>query len=332
MKIKAVVTTELGGPEVLKLQDVELQWPGGAHDVLVELHAAALNPADGFFRQLGGYVSGDQPFVLGHDGMGIVKDVGSAVTLVKTGDRVCFCNGGIGGTMGTYAEAAVVPEWQLARVPDAIDDLTAAAVPLVSITCWESLYVRAAVKAGEYVLIHGGAGGTGHVAVQLAALRGARVAATVSSAEKARIAMELGVECAINYRETDFASAALDWSGGINVAFDNAGPEVMQQTFRAMAPYGRVVTLMGTPADDADLNAYNLNLTLHNVMMLTPMWKGLEERLRQQAAIVRQALALVADGRLVIRHAASFPLAEAGHAQALLESGKAIGKVTLKIR
>jgi NADPH2:quinone reductase len=332
MKIKSVVTTTLGGPEVLKLQDVELQWPRGPHDVLVELQAAALNPADVFFRQLGGYLASDQPFVLGHDGMGVVKAAGAAVTSVQAGDRVCFCNGGIGGDMGTYAEAAVVREWQLAKVPIGVDELTAAALPLVAITCWESIYERAGTKAGEFVLIHGGAGGTGHVAIQLAALRGARVAATVSSPEKARIVAGLGAERAINYRETDFAEAALNWSEGINVAFDNAGAEVMQKTFRAMAPYGRIVTLMGTPADDSDLTAYNLNLTIHNVMMLTPMWKRLEERLKGQAMILRQALELVASGKLKIRHAASFSLAEAGKAHALLESGQAVGKVTLRIR
>jgi NADPH2:quinone reductase len=243
---------------------------------------------------------------------------------------VCFCNGGIGGAMGTYAEAAVVPEWQLARVPDAVDDPTAAALPLVSITCWESLYERAEVAAGEHVLIHGGAGGTGHVAVQLAGLRGARVAATVSSPEKAKIVRDLGVELPINYRNSDFAEEAFAWSGGIHVAFDNAGAEVMQKTYRAMAPYGRVVTLMGVAPDDADLNAYNLNLSLHNVMMLTPMWKGLKERLQAQAAIVASCLQRVAEGKLRIMLAESFTLADAAKAQAFLESGKAMGKVILR--
>ena len=90
MKMKAVIATSLGGPEVLHHQDVELQWPRGDHDVLVELHFASINPADIFFRQLGGYLSGDHPFILGHDGMGIVKATGSAVTSVKVGDRVLF--------------------------------------------------------------------------------------------------------------------------------------------------------------------------------------------------------------------------------------------------
>lgn len=331
MKIKAVVVTETGGADKLALRDVELGWPRGPSDVLVTLKAAALNPADVFFRQLGGYLSGPEPFVLGHDGMGIVSAVGPDVTAVKPGDRVCFCNGGIGGTMGTYAEAAVVPDWQLARVPDGVDDLTAAALPLVSITGWEALYDRARLQAGESVLIHGGAGGTGHVAIQLARLKGARVATTVSSAAKAELVMKLGADRAINYREEDFASAALEWSGGLDVAFDNAGAEAMQKTYRAMAPYGRVVTLMGIAPDDAETNAYNLNLSLHNVMMLTPMWKGLTARLKAQAEIVRQALALVAAGSFSICHAESFALAGAAKAHGFLESGKAIGKVTLRI-
>lgn len=331
MKARAMVASGLGGRDVLKPQDIELQWPNGPSDVLIELKAAALNPADIFFRQLGGYVADDRPFVLGHDGMGIVREVGSAVTLVKPGDRVCFCNGGIGGDPGTYAEAAVVAEWQLAKVPAAVDDLTAAALPLVAITCWESLYERARIESGEHVLIHGGAGGTGHIAVQLAALKGARVATTISSPEKARVALDLGCELPINYRETDFADAALAWSGGLQVAFDNAGADTMQKSFRAMAPYGRVVTLMGVAPDDADLNAYNLNLTIHNVMMLTPMWKRLAARLKQQAQIVQEALDLVAAGKLKILLDETFALSDVAKAHARLESGKSIGKVTLRI-
>ena len=331
MKIKAMVASSLGGPEVFMARDVDLAWPQGPQDVLVTLYAASLNPADVFFRQLGGYLVSDSPFVLGHDGMGVVAAVGTDVTGLRPGDRVCFCNGGIGGTMGTYAEAAVVPAAQLALVPDGVDDLTAAALPLVAITAWEAIYDRAALQSGEFALIHGGAGGTGHVAVQLAALRGARVAASVSSPEKARIAEDMGAEVTFNYREADFAAAAVGWSGGVNVAFDNAGAETLQQTYRAMAPYGRLVTLMGLPGDDADLTAYNLNLTLHNVMMLTPMWKGLSARLAEQADILRKALGLVAAGKLTILHARTFALTEVAGAHAFLESGKAIGKVTLRI-
>lgn len=326
-----MVASSLGGPDVLVAQDVHLAWPQGPQDVLVTLRAASLNPADVFFRQLGGYLASDTPFVLGHDGMGVVAAVGAEVTGLHLGDRVCFCNGGIGGSMGTYAEAAVVPAAQLALVPREVDDLTAAGLPLVAITAWESVYDRAGLKAGEFALIHGGAGGTGHMAVQLATLRGARVAATVSSPEKSRITQDMGAEVTFNYRETDFAAAALNWSGGVNVAFDNSGPETLQQTYRAMAAYGRIVTLMGLPGDDADLTAYNRNLTLHSVMMLTPMWKGLSARLVEQAAILRQALGLVAAGKLRVLHDRTFALTEVAAAHIFLESGKAIGKVTLQI-
>lgn len=330
MKVKAVVVKAFGGPEGLAFEDISLAWPAGPEDVLVELRAASLNPADVFFRQLGGYL--DQgPFVLGHDGMGVVRSVGPAVTGFAVGDRVCFCNGGIGGTPGTYAEAAVVPCWQLAKLPDAVDDLTAAALPLVAITGWEALYDRAALRAGEHVLIHAGAGGTGHVAIQLAAARGAHVATTISTVEKASLVRDLGAELAIEYRKTDFTPAARDWSGGLDVALDNVGEEVMRATYVAMAPYGRIVTLMGVAPDDADMTAYNMNLSIHNEMMLTPMWLGLTEKLQAQAAIVRQAVAMVAEGKLRIRHAETFALEKVADAHRYLESGQAIGKVTLQI-
>lgn len=330
MKVKAVVVTALGGPEGLALRDIDMRWPAGREDVLVELKAASLNPADVFFRQLGGYLD-EGPFVLGHDGMGVVAAIGEDVRGLRVGDRVCFCNGGIGGTPGTYAEAAVVPCWQLAKVPDAVDDLTAAALPLVAITGWEALHERAALRAGEHVLIHAGAGGTGHVAIQLAVAHGAQVATTISSAAKAKMVSDLGASLAINYREADFVAAARDWSGGVSVALDNVGEAAMRATYGAMAPYGRVVTLMGIAPDDDDMTAYNMNLTLHNVMMLTPMWLGLADRLRVQVEIVRKALDMVAEGSLRIEHAQTFSLDDVAQAHAYLESGAAVGKVTLAI-
>src|SRR5688572_17185651 len=127
--MKAIVATALGGPEVLERRDVLLSWPRGPKDVLVRLKAAGLNPADGFFRQLGGYLKTDAPLVLGHDGAGIVEAIGAGVTQVRPGDRVCFCNGGIGGDYGTYAEFAVVPEPQLIPVPASVEITEAAALP-----------------------------------------------------------------------------------------------------------------------------------------------------------------------------------------------------------
>jgi NADPH:quinone reductase len=333
MSMKAIVATAIGGPEVLERRDVPLPWPRRSKDVLVRLQAAALNPADMFFRQLGGYLKTEAPLVLGHDGAGIVEAVGAEVLKIKPGERVCFCNGGIGGDYGTYAEFAVVPESQLVKVPANIETTEAAALPLVAITMLEALQDRLNVQTGEYTLIHAGAGGTGHIGIQIARLLGARVATTVSGEAKARLAEELGAECTILYRNEDFVQVARDWTGGrgADAALDNVGAETLQKTFRAMAPYGRVATLMGTPGDDGDTTAYNMNLTLHNVMMLTPMWLGLADRLAQQAERVAEAIGWLAEKQLRVVIDRVFPLKEVTDAHRYLESGKAVGKIVLSI-
>lgn len=333
MRMKAVVLNGTGGPEVLELAQVDLPWPRGSTDVLVRLKAAALNPADSYFRAYGPYLKGEGPCILGHDGAGVVEEVGAAVTRVRPGDEVCFCNGGIGGAPGSYAEFAVVPHTQLVHKPASVDFARAAGLPLVLITAWEALYDRADVRSGEHVLIHAGAGGTGHMATQLAHLRGARVAATVSSEAKSEFVRDFGVERPILYRQTDFVDEVKAWSAGkgAEVALDNIGAEGMQRTFRAMAPYGRVVTLMGTPADDADLTAYVMNLTIHNVMMLTPMLLGRQDLLDRQAERVAQGIALLAEGRLKLHVAESFALADIRAAHARLDAGGVTGKIVLHI-
>jgi NADPH2:quinone reductase len=330
--MKAIVMTRKGGPEVLEAREVPDPALRTDHDVLVRLHAAALNPADVWFRSLGPYID-HLPCVLGHDGAGVVERVGAAVTRFKKGDRVAFCNGGIGGDPGTYAERAVVPERQLAAIPDGIGFVEAAAMPLVTITAWEALYDRAQVAAGEYVLVHAGAGGTGHVALQLARLRGARVATTVGDGHKARRVEELGAERVIRYRDEDFAAAALAWTQGhgLHAALDNVGAEVLRRTFAAMAPYGRVVTLTGLPGDTDDGAAYVKNLTLHAVMMLTPMWLGLAEALAHQGQIVGEGLRLMAEGRLKVLVEATYPLDRVAEAHRRLEAGGVTGKLVLTI-
>ena len=331
IKIPAVVMMAIGGPEVLEMQQIELRWPRGSNDVLVRLKVASLNPADLYFRAHGPYINSDTPCVLGHDGAGVVEEVGREVTRLTPGDRVCFCNGGIGGDPGTYAEFAVVPEDQLVLIPGNVDWMQAAALPLVAITAWEALYERAGLVQDEYALIHAGAGGTGHVAVQLAALRGAHIAATVSNEAKAEFVSKLGAERPIFYRQEDFVDAALAWSGGLAVALDNVGADTLRSTYRAMAPYGRIVTLMGTTGDDVDGTAYNRNLTLHNVMMLTPMWFDLRDRLKRQAAIIEKAMALLESGRLRLHIDSTFSIRDIVAAHRRLEAGSMIGKVVLRI-
>jgi len=329
--MQAMVATGEGGPEVLERREVDLPWPAGPRDVLVRLKAAGLNPADVWFRKLGPYVRSPGPLILGHDGAGVVEEAGPRVARVKAGDAVAFCWGGIGAAPGTYAEFAVVPEALLAAKPAAVGFAEAAALPLAAITMAEALQERARVKRGEHVLIHAGAGGTGHLGIQYARLAGAHVATTVSGEAKARLAESLGAQLAIPYRDRDFVAAAREWTRGrgLDVALDNVGAEVLTRTFAAMAPYGRVVTLMGLAPDSEAGDAYNGNLTLHSVMMLTPMWRALKGRLARQAAHVRRALALLAEGRLRVAVDRSYPLADAAEAHRRLESGQALGKIVL---
>jgi NADPH2:quinone reductase len=329
----AAVLTRIGGPEVLEIREIGLPWPGNSDDVLVRIEAAGVNPADTFFRALGPYIGEGPGSVLGHDGAGVVEAIGDAVTMVRVGDRVCFCNGGVGGDPGTYARHAVVPEGLLAKVPDSVELTTAAAIPLVFITAWEALVERARLGRDETVLIHGGSGGTGQTAIQVARELGARVATTVSSDAKAELSRSLGAELAINYRESDFAAEARRWTGdaGVDVGFDNAGPEVFQKTLSAMAPYGRLVTLMGMPGDLEDETAYNHNLTVHNVMMLTPMWYGLKTEQLRQAEIVRQAMQWLEQNRITVNLAATYPLESVAQAHRQLEAGGMSGKIVLTV-
>ena len=328
---QAMVMTGPGAAEVLVEAPVRLPWPGADDAVLVRLEAASVNPADVYFRALGPYVGDGRGTVLGHDGAGVVEAVGPAVEGIAPGDAVCFCHGGIGADAGTYARHAVVPAALLARVPEGVDRALAAALPLVFITAWESLAERARLRPGEHALIHAGAGGTGHVAVQVAQLLGARVATTVSTPDKAALAAALGAERVIAYRDEDFVAAAREWTSGngVEVALDNVGAEVMQRSYEAMATYGRVVTLMGSAPDTEAGHAYNGNLDIHNVMMLTPMWRGMRARLREQAEILRRGVELLAEGALQVHVHRSFPLAEVAEAHRLLEAGGGTGKLVL---
>ena len=332
-KMKAIVLEAPGGPEALQVRHIDMPWPAADGDVLVRLKVAALNPADAYFRSFGPYLDQDGPCVLGHDAAGIVEQVGKDVKRVQPGQRVCFCNGGIGGHFGTYAEFAVVPETQLSLIPDSVDDTAAAALPLVFITAWESLQERAGVKVGDFVLIHAGAGGTGHIALQLAVELGGRVATTVSSDEKVALVQKLGAERAIAYRREDFVEVAREWTAdhGIDVALDNLGAQIFQKTISAMAPYGRLVTLMGMPADDAEDTAYVNNLTIHNVMMLTPMLLGLQQRLDHQATIVARGLQLLEQDKLQLHIDSRYDFDDIAAAHERLDAGNTTGKIVIDV-
>lgn len=171
--MRAVVMTAVGGPDVLKV--VELPEPEitSEHDVLVRLRAAGINPVD-YKLRAHGTIGGTLPAVLGWDGAGIVETIGPSVSRVKPGDEVYFCDGGFGPTPGTYQDAKVVDERYLAHKPEHLSFAEAAAAPLVTITAWEAQRERAGVKRDDFVLVQAGAGGVGHMALQIARLAGAR--------------------------------------------------------------------------------------------------------------------------------------------------------------
>jgi NADPH:quinone reductase len=176
--MRAVLMTAVGGPEVLKVADLPEPEIAAEHDVRVRLRAAGVNPVDTKLRA-GGTIGGTLPAVLGWDGAGVVERTGPAVTRGRPGDEVYFCDGGFGPTPGTYQDVKIVDERYLARKPQRLSFAEAAAAPLVTITAWEALRGRARVSDGQSVPVQAGAGGVGHMSVQLARLAGARVATTV---------------------------------------------------------------------------------------------------------------------------------------------------------
>ena len=181
--------TGAGGTDMLELRNVPDPVLAAPQDVLVRLHAAGLNPVDYKLRRAGGFYPDRLPLILGCDGAGVVEATGDAVTKFNVGDEVFFFNGGMGGDdQGNYAELTVVHEDYLAVKPKSISMVEAASVPLVWLTAWEALFDRYSLQSGQTILIHGGAGGVGYIAIQIAKYAGATVFTTISSPEKAEFA------------------------------------------------------------------------------------------------------------------------------------------------
>ncbi|MBD1913352.1 MULTISPECIES: zinc-dependent alcohol dehydrogenase family protein [unclassified Leptolyngbya] len=329
--MKATVMTAAGDPSVLVYQEYPEPELQSSTDVLVKLKAAGINPIDTKLRQRGTFFPDRMPAVLGLDGAGVVEAVGPDVRQFHVGDEVYFCNGGLGAHPGTYAEYAVVDEAFLAPKPATLSFAEAAAVPLVAITAWEALFDRGRLQSGQTVLVQAGAGGVGHVAIQLAKQHGARVCATVSSLEKATMAHNLGADLVIRYAEVDPVQTVLDWTEGkgVDLALDTVGGTVLSQCFAATKIYGDVVTILAPDAETTWKVARDRNLRFSFELMLTPLLQGLKSAQEAQTEILRQCARRIDSGDLKIHLAQTFPLEQAAEAHKLLEQGGFLGKLAL---
>jgi NADPH2:quinone reductase len=331
-EMKAILATAPGSTDVLQLRDIPKPELPSPHHVRVKLAAAGVNPVDTKLRAKPAYHPDKLPAILGCDGAGFVEATGNAVTRFKIGDEVFFCNGGIGDEPGTYAEYTTLHEDYCARKPASMNLHDSAALPLVFITAWEALIERANLQAGQTVLIHAGAGGVGHVAIQLARHLGARVATTVSDNRKAAIVEKLGAEKIINYKSHDFVQETLDWTGkkGADVVFDTVGGETFLRSLNAAHVGGKVATLLSTPLSMADTQLARLrNLSLCYELMLTPQVLDLHDARVHQRHILEEAAKLADAGKLAVRVSHHWPLEQAADAHSVIENGGMIGKAIL---
>jgi NADPH2:quinone reductase len=333
--MKAVLLTDAGGTEMLKLMNVPDPVIRSSEDVLVRLHAAGVNPVDYKLRRKGGFYPNRLPLILGCDGAGVVEAVGEEVTRFNVGDEVFFFNGGMGGDeQGNYAELTVVHQDYLALKPASLSMVEAASVPLVWLTAWEALFERCSLKIGETILIHGGAGGVGYVAVQLAKYAGAKVLTTISSEEKADFVRSLGVDECINYRKEDFVQKVMELTDdiGVDVVFDIVGGKLFAESFPAAKIYGAVVTLdeINFTKEEAGL-AKLRNLSLSYELMLTPMHFKMHEARMRQTRMLEEASRLIDAGKIKIFVNHTFGLDEIAQAHNIVEDGHSTGKTVVRI-
>eukprot|EP01069_Polyplicarium_translucidae_P002987 Polyplicarium_translucidae@DN217_c0_g1_i1.p1 len=229
------------GEETFCLADVPRPVPAPG-EVLIAVRASSLNPIDNAFLHAPVSIGPDLPAILHGDVAGVVAEVGKGATGFEVGDEVFGCAGGFKGVKdGALAEYMAADERLVAAKPACLNFVEAAALPLAFITAWEGLCDRALVSEGQDVLIHGGAGGVGSTAIQIAKARGCHVTATVSTAEKARVATALGASRVVRYREEPTASLACRF----DVVLDTVGGEVFETSVDAARTKGQVVSIAG---------------------------------------------------------------------------------------
>lgn len=308
--MKAVRIFNYGGPEVLRVEVAARPTPGSG-ELLIRVHAAAVNPVD--WKVRAGYLKDripyPLPFIPGWDVSGVVEATGPDVTRFKKGDAV-YARPDIARN-GAYAEFIVVRESEVALKPRSVDHVHAAAIPLAALTAWQALFDAAGLKAGQRILIHAAAGGVGSFAVQLAKWKGAHVMGT-ASARNQRFLRELGVDEPIDYEKTRFEDVVRD----VDVVLDTIGANTQQRSWKVLKKGGILVSIISPPsAEEAAKHGARSSYVF----------------VQPNAAELAEIAKLVDSGKVKSMVETVLPLSEARRAQELSQTGHTRGKRVLKV-
>lgn len=309
--MKAIRLHGYGGPEVLRYEDAPRPVPG-PKDVVIKVHAVAINPVDWKIRQ--GYAKDrlkhPLPLILGWDVSGVIETVGSEVTGYAPGDEV-FSRPNIARD-GAYAEYIAVDAGEIARKPASIDHVQAAAIPLAGLTAWQSLFDAGGLTAGQRILIHAAAGGVGIYAVQLAKWKGATVIGTASPGNHAFL-KELGVDEVIDYNSIRFEDVVRD----VDMVLDTIGGETQSRSWSVLKPGGILVSITQPPSKES--------AAAHGV-------RGGYVFIQPNAAQLKSLADLVDAGKLKAVVETILPLDQAARAHEMNQAGHTRGKIVLRVR
>ncbi|GGA75570.1 quinone oxidoreductase [Neiella marina] len=328
--MKAMIIRQFGGPEVFESAEIDKPAVKPGH-VVVKVAATSINIVDTMIRQMGKELplSPDLPAVLGMDFAGVIDAIGEGVSGFAVGDEVYGCAGGLADLQGSLAEFMLADARLIAHKPNNISMAEAAALPLVGITAYEGL-MRAGTSAGQQVLVHGGSGGVGHIALQIAKHLGADVYATGGGDAQLAMIENLGA-IGINYKTESVADyvASHTQGKGFEVVFDSVGGANMTNSFEAAALNGQIASTVSLVELDLSV-AHFKGLSLHVVFMLIPM---LHDYQRQAHGEILAELAKMVEAGAVkpVLDSEHFKLEQVGDAHARLASGKAMGKVVVSV-